>query len=302
MAKITFDVTDLEPDEGGSFYAGPDPKRGAYRARVANAEMVKTKDGTKDMLKYRVEIVAGEFKGWAGFDNITMEPSTKFKLNQLISGAKYKARKGTIDALVKWLNENHPSVGLFVQMGTDLNGNARAEVGRVFPIENINDGGGDDSNTSGEDDTEEEIEDAESEEEDESEEDEDSEEEDDEGYTEDELNELSDDDLAEVADEYDVSYKRSSKTDKILKKDDVVAAILEAQGSEEEDESEDEEEDEEAEEADETPTSESLNLLSLGDLKAQATERGVYRKGMKKPAMVKAILDSYDGDDSKPPF
>lgn len=135
--KITYDVTGVPEDMG--FYVGPEPSRGTYTAKIANVELGKSKKSEaypngKDMLTIRYEITKGEFKGWAGWDRITLEESTAFKMKQLIDATGLKP-KGTVDALIKQISGK--PVGVAVKNGSDLDGNPRAEINRPFALSKL---------------------------------------------------------------------------------------------------------------------------------------------------------------------
>jgi hypothetical protein len=123
---VSFDVSD-EPEDEFQPYTGPDPVRGYYHGVVRQCTMVQSGSG-KDMLKIMAVIDdEGEFDGWPGWDNITLEAATKWKLAQFIRAVGAKP-KGNTTVLMKFAVGK--PIGILVGIGPDQDGRLRAEVKR----------------------------------------------------------------------------------------------------------------------------------------------------------------------------
>jgi hypothetical protein len=258
--RLTFDVSGEE--DSLNFYAGSDPERGTYRAKVANIDLGKSK-ADKDMLTIRYEIVEGPYKGWAGWDRITLEASTAWKLKQLVSAVGYKSQKGEINALMKFATGK--VVGILVKNGSDQSGNPRAEINRPFPASAL--GKSEDLSVTSD------AEDAAADEREAEEEDEQV------TYTEEELKELSKADLYAVATE-DFGLKGFTTKSPATK---LIAAIMSAQ------EPDDEEEDEEEEDEDDPRAERESELSEL--------DRNALKRVLKSAAPTFAVKKSHSDDD-----
>lgn len=299
--KITYDVTGVEEDLG--FYVGPEPIRGTYTAKIANVELGKSKKSEahpngKDMLTLRYEITKGEFKGWAGWDRITLEESTAFKMKQLIDATGVKP-KGTVDQLIKLVTGK--PVGIAVKNGSDLDGNPRAEINRPFALSKLGE-------TS---DAEDEATDAAADEPDDDAAEEGGD--DSELYTEDELKALTKPQLLEIVQEWrDAGTDVGAFTSKTPASKIIAAILLGQQPAADDDEEPDDDAEPDGDGFDREARAEELADFNRAQLKAALKEAGsefVVKKSTTDDAIREQVLDAEEAaadeepeGDGEPPF
>lgn len=272
MAKIKYDVSDVEPSNQSDF-STPVPK-GLYKCKVNEVSDGTSKSSGKPMLTVEYEIVQkGEWKGRRLWDYIVLDDSSAWKMRQFTDALGKKA-KGTLDTnalagemvlvRVKHETDNRPEA-------VEENGGTppvRARVGNVSALP-----------------------DTEAEEpEDDDEDDEDEDEGTDEDLTYDDLADYDRDDLEQLIEdeELDVKFNKKTSDDKLLER------VAEALGLEPDDEDEEDEDDEDEVDYED---------LSLADLRAELKERGLNTKG-KKATLIKRLEkdDEQDDDEGDEPF
>lgn len=97
MAKVKYDYDGVE--EGAGTYDGDDPKPGIYPAKVASAELGKSKAGNP-MVTVTIDIVKGEYKGWKGWHYLVLTPESAWKEKEFTDAlglTKPGKKKGTWD-------------------------------------------------------------------------------------------------------------------------------------------------------------------------------------------------------------
>jgi hypothetical protein len=238
MAKIKYKTKGVERKGGGNV-----PKPGVYRCKVISC-VDATPSGKDRRLEVTYEIQEGESKGYKLYDYINLvSEAAEWKLAQFVD-ALGLPENGTIDT--EEIVDTALNVRTRVENSEQYG--ASAKPATLMPL----DGDEDEEDLTAEDDDDTSADDG----------DDDAASDDDEVYSEEELEALEKDELKEVAEEYEVEWpKRLTAAGK--KK--VIAAILEAQGG-------DEDEDEEGEGDDELWTEEELNELDDDDLVEQAGE------------------------------
>jgi hypothetical protein len=288
IPNITFEV-DAENTEL-NFYAGPEPRPGAYRAQLDDLSFEAKNRKGNPMLTARFKITSGEFAGWVGWDRIVLTPEAKFKMDQFLHAlGKTKANLKQVMALAA----KHPIVGIRVGNGTDQNGNPQLEIKRVFPADVLS--GGDDDDTASADDSASEDPDADGGADDSAADDTATSEGGEEGYTKEELEELDLADLKAIADEWSITYTQRTKAPALI--DKILAE--QAGGDDGDDASGDAEGDGEGDAAGddstaEVYTKEELTDLELDDLKAIAEELGADANTTKKPILINRILKAQE--------
>lgn len=250
MAKIKFDVSKTDPSAASGNFEPPKP--GVYRAKIVEVEDTNPKnpqtgkpDPKRHMLKVVYEITEkGKFKGSRVWDYIVdytdPESASLWKFDQLLQAfgvASAKKRKGTFDT--------DDLIGEACKIrvkGDSYNGEYSAKIGAVLGLGDEDDDADDVEEDEDEDLDEDELDDDDVEEGDddedlEDEEEDEEEDEDPEVLTEEYLNGLGLPALKKIAsDDFEIDPLPRQKSK-------MVAAILEAQGIDEEEEEEEGEDD-----------------------------------------------------------
>jgi hypothetical protein len=289
LPNISFDVTDQEEDL--DFYVGPDPTRGAYRAKVGALTFQEKNSKGDPMLTLRAVITDGQYSGWAGWDRITLTEASKWKLAQLIR-ALGLPDKINLRKLMQEANKGK-ALGILVGPDTDAQGNPTVGVKRLFPISKLDD----DAEYSGDDDANvdpDSTDDADVEEgtdDDNAEDGSDDDDGDGDIWTREELEELSPEDLRAVAAGKGITYNKRTKDEAL------VDSILESQGGEPDDGDDDGDDDADGDgsgDDDSVYTEEELKALDPSDLKEVAETLGVESPSGKKLLLIKQILKAQE--------
>ena len=302
MAKVkdwNVDSSGANEELRGSDYVGPEPTRGGYRMKLVTLELKKSKSDTKHPMLNGIAVIDEpkgsanhRYNGWSSFYNFNLLPgvSAGFTNSLLVAiGANVKkvwdgdvVTSGTYSARTKpgesvpvlslggiKFKEGMPVNGILKQDKGDDEYEPQMKIQRFAKIKPKD---------------EDEDEDAEEDDDDDIEEDDDDIEEDEDERTA-ELAEMNLADLRKEAKELEIETKG-------LKKDALVAAIIEAEDDDEDDEDEDDEDDD-------AERREELDEMGLADLKTVAKGLKVKTVGKKKPDLIEAILEA---EASEPPF
>lgn len=314
MAKIKFDVKDVNPSDSQAWGGGGEPpKPGNYRFKVreVNPGFSKGDNGAPDKSRPRLEVIYecldAKYKGFPVWDYISFSDGHKPKLDQFLMAvgvATERKRTGEFDP-AKLAGK---TVKVRIRGGKNNDGDYRAEVSSVFPDT------GDDGDGSVSDDEltdDEELMDGEEIAEDEELMD------DDDGEIEEEgddrraeLEELKVDDLKPIAKGLDIKLAGHNKASLI---DAILEAEAEQEDGDEEELADDDDElledDEELIEEDESDylTRDQLKGMDSKELVATAKDFDiVIEKGTKKGALIDMILEAQgaptEDDDDEVPF
>jgi len=301
MAKVkdwNVDSSGANEELRGSDYVGPEPTRGGYRMKLVTLELKKSKSDTGHPMLNGIAVIDEpkgsanhRYNGWSSFYNFNLLPgvSAGFTNSLLVAiGANIKkvwggdvVTSGTYSARTK-PGESVPILslgGIKFKEGMPVNGILKQDKGddeyepqmKIQRFAKIKPKDEDEDEDEDEDDIEED--------------DDDIEEDEDERAA--ELAEMSLADLRKEAKELQLETKG-------LKKDALVAAIIEAEDEEEEDDEDDDEDDD-----DDAERREELNEMTLADLKTEAKRLKIKTVGKKKPDLIEAILEA---EASEPPF
>jgi hypothetical protein len=262
MAKIKFDVSDVEP---GMDFDTPVPV-GVYKMRITDIEETTSSKDGKDMLKIELTIINGEYKGRKVWDYIKYsDENSAWKWMQFLEAVglvKGKKKTGTFDTAK--VEGTVIVVKTKIEKSEEYGESSKVASMQPLPAEQA----------------EEEDEDPEAEEEETEPEDDDAEggDEDEEEWTVADVRAMDLDELKETIDDYELDIKVTKKS----KAKTIQDKIIEEWGLEEE-----AEEDEDEEELD-------YSEMSVAELKATLEERGLSTKG-KKAGLIKRL----EKDDAK---
>jgi len=301
MAKVkdwNVDSSGANEELRGSDYVGPEPTRGGYRMKIVTLELRKSKSDTKHPMLNGIAVIDepkgssnSKYNGWSSFFNFNLLPGASAGFtNSLLNAISANVKKvwdgevvtsGTYSSRTKpgesvpiislggiKFKEGMPVIGILKQDKGDDEYEPQMKIQRFAKIKPKDD---DEDEDEDDDDIEED--------------DDDIEEDEDERAA--ELAEMSLADLRKEGKELEIDTKG-------LKKDALVAVIIEAEDDGDEDEDEDDEE-----EDDDAERREELDEMSLPDLKTVAKGLKVKTVGKKKPDLVEAILEA---EASEPPF
>lgn len=290
MVKLKYDLSNSDADKAAGGADFEPPKPGVYEAKVREINLTHPKDqktgkpdASRDMLEVVYEITDKKFKGSRLWDYIVdvndPEAASAWKYDQFLQAfevASKKKRKGTFDT-DDIIGE---ACKIRVKAGS-YKGNYSADVGAVLAWNPDEDEESDDEEIEDDEDEIEDDDDLEEEddidEDEEDEDEEDEEEDDDDGdyLTEDGLSEKSLAELKSIAsDDFEIDPLPKGKSK-------IIAAILEAQGADDEEEGD----------------GEDYTSWSVADLKAELADRELSTSG-KKAALVKRLVE----DDEEDPF
>jgi hypothetical protein len=274
MAKIKYDISDVDITAGGDFTPAP---VGLYRAKIVEAsagESVKGQPMLTVVLELTHDAKGKKIKEKYGrvWHRVPLEhwedtAGWTFRLKELLDALGLKL-KGALDP-DKLVDE---SLTVKLRSGKDLDDNYRPEVGKLMKV-------GDDG-------------DADEPDEEQDDEDDDDDEEDDEEYTEESLGEMDDDDLLATAEEFDVAAPKGKMTSAKRKK--LIVAILEAQ-----EEAEDDDEEEEDDEDEEDEDQEDYSDWSRNQLIKEARSRGLKVKKSDDDDTIRGWLVAADSEDDE---
>ena len=302
MAKVkdwNVDSSGANEELRGSDYVGPEPTRGGYRMKLVTLELKKSKSDTGHPMFNGIAVIDepkgssnSKYNGWSSFYNFNLLPGVSAGFtNSLLTAIGTNIKKvwggdvvtsGTYSARTK-PGESVPILslgGVKFKEGMPVNGILKQDKGddeyepqmKIQRFAKIKPKDEDEDEDIEEDDD---IED----------DDDDIEEDDDERAT--ELHGMSLAELRKEAKELEIETKG-------LKKDALVAAIIEAEDEEDEDD-----DDEDDDEDDDAERREELDGMALPQLKAEAKELKIKTVGKKKPDLIEAILEA---EASEPPF
>lgn len=295
--KLKLDVSGSDPEKAAASagYEGPMPRSGVHKAKIVEATVRfhrNERTGREDKKSPRdievvAEIIDGKYKGWRGWDYVSLSEAAEWKLDQFGQAVGWfdKAKKRTANPDTDKLKD------MKVKIRTGVEKYEQEERAKIRAW--IKWDGEDTDDETEDEESEDEVEDEESEDEEEENEDEESEEEEEEEepeyphYDEAELTSMDLAGLKSVCS--DLELTPDAKT--LKKKSLLVPWILENQPNQEEDESEDEEEEEEE--------GDNYDEMSDDDLRTECEDREIKITAKTSRAnMIKKLRE----DDEEEPF
>lgn len=288
MAKIKYDVSDVDPNESGG---GEQPKPGVYTAQLSECNhrvAGEDKKGEDDDLEVVVRIVGDDTVYSPLWDYVGLNKKTKWKLDQFLRAVGVagvdKKRKGEFDP--DKIAKAQPKFKIRVK-GDSYEGDYRAKIGAYLaPVDGDEEEDDPFKKKKGKGKASKKTE---------PEPDEDDEEEDDDedlGYDADELEEMTLKEVKDIARNLDIPVKKGKK------KADYIDEIIDAQADADEEEEEDDDE-----EDDQEYTYEDLEAMKIRELRNLADELEIDHDGMRKAALVDEIAEELGvEEDDEVPF